>query len=176
MGRHSPYRGVENKNNMTKNQQLIRLKELYKHETDSADINVPTFVAWLKKRGYVMPQPPTPEQVLAKQVVLALKGETREDPLTGEMYKVNLAYTDEDAPTDGWGNGVFWTDIDEAPRFKMKKVVKERRNQVVADLVQLDLFTDRWNRSNPAEEPINVEYDLTFDVMLARSGREEALV
>lgn len=160
---------------MSKNQGILKLKDLYKRETGTADINIPLFVAWMQKRGYAMPEPPTPEQVLAKQVVLALKGETREDPETGETYKVNVSYADEDAVTDSMGNGVFWTDIDEAERPKMVKVVNQRRNQVVADVVQLDLFTDRWNKHNPEEEPIIVDFDLTFDVMLAKSGREEVL-
>ena len=108
---------------MSKNQGILKLKDLYKRETGTADINIPLFVAWMQKRGYAMPEPPTPEQVLAKQVVLALKGETREDPETGETYKVNVSYADEDAVTDSMGNGVFWTDIDEAERPKMVKVV-----------------------------------------------------
>ena len=77
---------------MTKNQELIKLKNLYKQETKEEDIAVPAFVAWLRRRGYQMPEPPTVDQVLAKQVVKALKEEVRHDDITGETYKVNVSF------------------------------------------------------------------------------------
>lgn len=153
---------------MTKNQELIKLKDLYKQESETTDIEIAAFVEWLRRKGYEMPEPPTPEQVLAKQVVRALKEETREDPETGETYKVNVCFA-----ADSAGNGVLWLDIDEATRKKMVNVVGQRRKQFVADAIQLDLFVDRWNKKNPFEEPIVVQYDVTFDVVLAKNARED---
>ena len=155
---------------MTKNQELVKYKNQYKKEHSVTDIDVALFIAWLQRKGYQMPSPPTPEQVLAKQIVKALKEETREDPETGETYKVNVSFATDDA-----GNGVLWVDIDEAPRHKMVKVAKQRNNQIVADAVQLELLLDHWNKHNPEEEPITFDRDLSFAIDLAKAVREEAL-
>lgn len=152
---------------MTQNQEIIKLKNLYKEENGLTDLDIPLFVEWMRRKGYKMPSPPTSEQVLAKQVVKALKEETREDPDTGETYNVNVSFH-----TDASGNGVLWVDIDEAPRYKMVKVAKERRDQIVADAVQLEFLLEHWNKRNPTEQPITVEHDITFDVMLAKTARE----
>lgn len=155
---------------MTKNQEIIKLKDLYKEETGLMDLDIPLFIEWMRRKGYEMPSPPTPEQVLAKQVVKALKEETREDPETGEAYKVNVSYA-----TDESGNGVLWVDIDEAPRYKMVKVVKQRKDQIVADWVQMELLLDHWHKRNPDEDPITVERDISFAVDLAKAAREVAM-
>lgn len=151
---------------MTKNQEIIKFKNRYKEETGLTDLDIPLFIEWMRRKGYEMPSPPTPEQVLAKQVVKALKEETREDPETGETYKVNVSFA-----TDDSGNGILWVDIDEAPRYKMVKVATQRRNQIVADAVQLEFLLEHWNKRNPDEKPIKVELDLAFDVELAKSAR-----
>ena len=156
--------------NMTKNQELIKLKNLYKQETKEEDISVPAFVAWLRRRGYQMPEPPTVDQVLGKQIVKALEEEVRHDEATGEIYKVNVSFA-----ADSEGNGVLWTDVDEAPRKKMVKVVGGRRKQIVNDAVQLELIVEHWNRKNPDDEPLAVEYDLGFDVLLSKSERDVAM-
>jgi hypothetical protein len=59
---------------------------------------------------------------------------------------------------------VFWVDIDLAPRKHMAKSARDRREQVVGDMVQLTLDLNHWNRVNPDEVPIIAETDITPDV------------
>ena len=153
---------------MTKNQEIQRLKDLYKKEHGLKEIDMPSFIKWVVAKGYPLPDPPTAEELLAKQFVRALKEETRKDPETGESYRVNYAFS-----TDSKGNGVFWVDIDEAPRKHILKVVIQRREQMVADAVQLDFIQEHWNKKNPEEEPINVPFDFTDDVLWRKNSRDE---
>ncbi len=54
----------------------------------------------------------------------------------------------------------------------MLKVATQRRNGYVADAVQLEFLLEHWNKRNPDETPITVDHDLTFDVELAKSARD----
>jgi hypothetical protein len=110
-------------------------------------------------RGWPPPAPISPAERLAKEFSQAAREETRQDGKTGQPYRVYHA-----VKLDGHGQGVFWVDIDEAPRKHMVKSVFARREQVVGDMVQLTLDLDHWNRVNPKEQPIILKKDLTPDV------------
>src|SRR5207249_7937710 len=94
-------------NIMTKNQEIQRLYKLYKEETSNLDVDLKKFAKWMQSKGWKMPKPADPLDLLAKQVAEALREETRKDETTGLPYKVNLNYS-----TDGTGHGVFWVDVD----------------------------------------------------------------
>ena len=119
-------------------------------------------------KGWPSPEPITPEERLAKEFAQAAREETREDSKTGQPYRVYHA-----VKQDGQGQGVFWVDIDEAPRKYMVKSAFARREQVVGDMVQLTLDLAHWNRINPNEVPIVAETDITPDVNERLSGPDE---
>ena len=58
----------------------------------------------------------------------------------------------------------FWGDIDHMPRPLVQKNVTQRRNQIVADCVQLRVDVDHFNDEHPDEESIQLELDFNYDV------------
>jgi hypothetical protein len=153
---------------MTKNQEIQRLYRLYKEETRNLDVDLKKFAKWMKVKGWKMPKPADPLDLLAKQVAEALREETRKDQTTGLPYKVNLNYS-----TDGTGHGVFWVDVDEAARNKVLKCLVQRREQNVGDAYQLTLIQDHWNNEHPNEEPIQLSLDYGPDVDWRKAGGDE---
>jgi hypothetical protein len=105
------------------------------------------------------PPPISAEERLAREFAQAAREETRQDGKTGQPYRVYHA-----VKPDVQGQGVFWVDIDEAPRKHMVKSAWARREQVIGDMTQLTLDLNHWNRVNPNEVPIIAEKDLTPDV------------
>lgn len=120
---------------------------------------------WAIKRGYQLPRPPDPADLLAKEFSQAARDETRIDQGTGKPYRANHAFS-----PDGSGQGMLWFDIDEAPRKIMIKSLVQRREQMVGDAYQLSLIQDHWNSVNPTDEPIDLPLDLTFDVEWRKNG------
>jgi hypothetical protein len=153
---------------MTKNQEIQRLYRTYKEETNTQDVDLKKFAEWMRKKGWKMPTPADPIDLLAKQVAEALRDETRKDETTGLPYKVNLNYS-----SDGTGHGVFWVDVDEAPRPKVLKCLVQRREQNVGDAYQLTLIQDHWNNVHPGEEPIQLSLDYGPDVAWRKAGGDE---
>lgn len=150
---------------MTKNQEIQRLYKLYKDETHSEAVDMHEFATWLEGRGYEMPVPANPLELLAKQCVAALREETRRDPSTGQPYKVNLSFS-----PDGSGQGTLWVDVDEAPRRVVVKCLTQRRDQMVGDAYQITLIQDHWNAMHPDEEPIQMQMDFFPDVEWKKNG------
>ena len=149
---------------MTKEQHLQRLIRLYRQETGVSEWDMHDVAKWSERKGYRLPKPPTPLEMLAKELSRAARAETKVDPYTGQKYRVNHAFT------DGSGQMTLWVDINEAPRKHMKKSAINRREQVVGDLVQLTLDLEYWNRKNPNEEPLEVPLDFTLDVEWRKNG------
>ncbi|MEY2486833.1 MAG: hypothetical protein QOH39_2481 [Verrucomicrobiota bacterium] len=153
---------------MTRNQQIQNLYRLYKEQTGTEDVDLKKFAKWMQKKGWKMPIPADPIDLLAKRLAEALREETRKDETTGLPYKVNLNYS-----TDGTGHGVFWIDVDEAARHKVVKALTQRRDQMVGDAYQLTLIQDHWNNTHPGEQPIQTELDFQPDVNWKKAGGDE---
>ncbi len=150
---------------MTKNQEIQRLYRLYKSETGKLVVDVHEFAKWLGKKGYKMPIPKDPIELLAQQISDALREETRKDKTTGLPYKANLAFTPDGSP-----QGTLWADVDEAPRRIVHKCLIQRRDQMVGDAYQLTLIQDHWNNAHPDEEPIQIPLDFGPDVDWKKNG------
>jgi hypothetical protein len=152
---------------MNKNQQIQALIRHYKEITGEKEIEMPKVVEFAVAHGWKLPQPKTPQEILAKEFSEAAREETRRDGKTGRVYRVNHAIT------GGKGQSTFWVDIDEAPRKHMHKSAVQRREQMVGDGLQLTLDLDHWNHKNPSEEPIVLPMDLTPDIEWRKNVSEE---
>ena len=149
---------------MSQRQDLLRLLRFYKDETGIREVDMKAFAAWAISRGYPAPAPISAVERLAKACSAAAREETREDPETGESYRVNHMYM---VTRDG-EQLRLWVDIDEAPREPMQASLTMRREQVVGDVTQLTFDAEHWNRKNPDEEPIEIEQDFGLDVEIRR--------
>lgn len=155
---------------MSKTKERLKMIRMYKEETGKTDIDHHDVAIWAVGRGWRLPTPKTAVELLAKELSAAARTQTRLDVESGLPYRANHAYTVIEAGKVK----TRWIDIDEkAPRHKMQKSLKIRRDQMVADGLQLTLDAQHWNRVNPKEEPIQPEMDFRFDIELELNAPRE---
>lgn len=152
---------------------MQRLIRLYREETGKVEIDMHDVAMFALRKGWRMPTPPSPVDLLARQFTEAARTEIRQDKKTGRPYRANHAVPVE---TTG-GQMVFvWFDIDdpEVTRPIMRKSLIKRREQMVDDGVQLTLDADHWNSLHPTEEPIMLPMDFELDVQIRKAASGEA--
>ncbi len=152
---------------MTKDQELQRLYRWYKDEAGKAEVDLDDVVRFAKKKGYKLPAPQSPEDLLKKMIARAIRQEVRQDTFTGKPYRVNHHYVQSSTQLH------LWIDIDEAPRTPMFKSFQARREQMVGDGLQLSLDVDHWNSIHPEEEPIQIVMDFTEDIEERKNAPDE---
>ena len=155
---------------MTKAKEIQTLSRRYKSETGVSEIEVHEFGRWLVRKGWPLPEPVSPEELLAKNITRALREEIRHDKVTGRPYRANHAYP---VGVNRQGTLWAWIDMDEAPREPMRKSLQTRREQMVGDALQLSFDTDHWNAIHPDEQPIQIELDFTDDVEWRKNAPDE---
>ena len=143
----------------TRQREVNHIIEEWKNETQRTEIDMPAVAAYAASKGWPIPPPISGLERLAKEFSQVAREVTRQDGKTGHEYRVYHAVR-----IGGSSQGVFWIDIDEAPRKHMVKTAYDRREQVIGDMVQLTLDLQHWNRVNPTEEPIVLQTDVTPDV------------
>lgn len=154
---------------MSKKREMQRIIRAYKDETGSREIEMKEVAGWAAKKGWPLPVPKDPLDILAQQFADAAREETRRDRNTGKNYRANHHFQE-------WRGGKqrdFWIDIDEADRGPMLKSAVTRREQMVGDGLQLTLDLMHWNSVNPDKEPIDLPMDLTFDIELRLNAPDD---
>ena len=154
---------------MSKKHEMQRLIRAYKDETGNREIDMKEVAKWMVSKGWPLPVPRNPLDLLAQQLSDAAREETRRDKVTGRPYRANHHVQD-------WRCGKqydFWIDIDEAERGPMLKSAVMRREQMIGDGLQLTLDLMHWNSANPDNEPIDLPMDLTFDIELRLHAPDE---
>lgn len=145
---------------MGKKKDMQRLIRAYKDETGELEIDMHKVAKYAAGKGWPLPKPTSPLDLLAKQFTDAARQEYGRDPTTGKPYRVYHAVP----VTSGQTTLFNWVDINEAPRKVMHKSLINRREQMIGDGVQLTLDARYWNGRNPNEEPIEVPMDFSLDV------------
>lgn len=149
---------------------MQRLIRLYKDETGEAEVDMHVIAKFAAGKGWKLPTPPNPLDMLAKEFAQAAREEIRHDAKTGRPYRANHAIVQ----TLGPGHQLsFWIDIDEAPRHRMLKSLVQRREQMVGDGFQLTLDADHWNSIHPVEEPIVMPMDFTEDIEWRKNAPDD---
>ena len=145
---------------MSKKQEMQRLIRAYKDETREREVDMHQVAIYAHKKGWPLPKPPSPLDLLARQFTQAAGDEIKYDSQTGKPYRVYHAI-----PVKNGQLSLFvYIDIDEAKRIPMLKSLVNRREQMVSDGAQLTFDMEHWNRINPTEEPIDLPMDLTPDI------------
>lgn len=154
----------------TKAQQRQALIRRYCEEHATASWDMHEVAEWaIKNYGVIPPKPKTPTALLAELFSAAAREESGKDTVTGRPYRVNLAVTT-------WVGGeqmTLWHTLDDAPRPVADKGLKQRREQVVGDVVSMADDADHWNRLHPNEEPIQLPLDYEMDLLLARAAPDD---
>ena len=153
---------------MSKKQEMQRFLRLYKDETGERELDMHKVAAFAKRKGWVMPQPPSDVDLLAKQFQKAAHDETKYDAKTGRPYRVYHAI-----PANGQLNLFVYVDIDEATRPQMQKSCVNRREQMISDGVQLCFDMEHWNLINPTQEPLALPMDLTPDIEWRKAAEDD---
>jgi hypothetical protein len=153
---------------MSKRNEMQRLIRLYKDETGETQVDMKKVAQFAVNKGWPIPIPKDPIDILAKQFSTAAREEIKHDKSTGRPYRVNHALPYKQ------GHDVFylWVDIDEAPRSQMHKSLTLRREQMVGDGLQLSYDADHWNSSHQNEDKIQLEMDLSFDIELRKNAAD----
>jgi hypothetical protein len=154
-----------------KSTEMQRLIQLYREETGEQSVNMHDVAEFAMGKGWPMPKPKSPTDLLAEQFSKAAREEYRRDEVTGRPYRANLAVVENQGKLGE--QYTLWTDIDAAPKAVVKKSVQQRREQMVGDAVHLADDVDHWNRVNPNESPITLELDFGPDVEWRRNAPDE---
>lgn len=155
---------------MSKKKDMQRIIRAYKDDTGEREVDMHKVAKYAAGKGWPLPVPPNPLDMLAKQFTDAAREEIEHDEVTGQPYRVNHALPVKLA--DGTQLHL-WIDINEAERGPMLKSLVNRREQMVGDGVQLTFDQDHWNRIHEGEEPIDLPMDLTFDIELRKNAPNE---
>jgi len=145
---------------MSKKKDMQRLIRAYKDETGEIEIDMHKVAQFAVGKGWPLPIPKSPMDLLAKQFTDAASEEIETDPKTGRPFRVYHA-----VPVQSGQLKLFhYIDIREATRKPMLKSLVNRREQMVGDGLQLTFDALFWNSLHPDEEPIVLPMDLTLDI------------
>jgi hypothetical protein len=156
----------------TKNREMQRLIRYYKDQTGKTEVDMKEVAAFAVEKGWKLPKPPDPLDLLTREFTQAAREEIRYDKKTGQPYRANHAFAVKHGDTQLH----LWIDIDEAPRIPMYKSLVMRREQMVGDGLQLTLDADHWNSIHPDEKPITMPLDFTDDITWRKNAPEERVV
>ena len=157
---------------MSQAQELQKLIRLYREETGHVELDLHEVARFALGKGWPMPKPKSPIDMLAAQIKDAARQEVRKDKGTGRAYRAYHAVPARDAK----GQGTFyWIDIDDPSTTfaNMRKSMVRRREQMVDDGVMLSLDQDHWNGIRPEKEQINLPLDFTQDVEWRKNGLDD---
>lgn len=154
---------------MSKKREMQRLIRAYKDESGEREIDMKKVAKWAAGKGWPLPVPTNPLDMLAKQFADAAREEIRRDEQTGRPYRANHSFV----TVQGGEQLHLWIDIDEAERGPFMKSLMTRREQMVGDGLQLTLDKMHWNSINPTKEPIEIPLDFTFDVELRLNAPDD---
>jgi hypothetical protein len=154
---------------MSKRKDMQRLIRAYKEETKVTEIDMRKVALWAAGRGWPLPTPPDPIDLLTRQFTDAAREVIEYDKATGKPYRVYHALK----TSHGGTQLHFFIDIEEATRMQMHVSLMSRREQMVSDGIMLTYDQDHWNTSHPTEEPIQLPLDLTFDIELRKNAPDE---
>jgi hypothetical protein len=151
----------------TKTQELQRWIRQYRQETGIKEVDNRELAVWLKAKGWPMPKPQDPVDLLARQLSEASRLEIRVDEVTGRDYR---AYHCFEVTQPNGKQLHLWVDIDEAKRPQMWKALINKRDQMAGEAVRMADDQDHWNRKNPDQEPIAIPLDFGPDVEWSRNA------
>lgn len=136
--------------------------ELYQDEVGGDGMLDPHAVAeWAYKKGLHKPNLRTVIDAIATDISQVFREEYRTNE-NGQRYRAKHAVRSK----RGNKTMSLWADIDDerAPREHFVLSFGQRRQQIVGDCFQLKTDVDVYNAKDPAQQPIQIPLDFTYDV------------
>lgn len=155
---------------MSKAQEMQKLIRLYREETGKVEIDMTDVATFALRKGWPMPKPKSPIEMLASQFRDAARQEVRKDRGSGRPYRAYHA-----VPSTSAQSSFFWIDIDDpsTSHASMRKSAVMRREQMVDDGVQLSLDLDHWNSIRSTDERIELPMDISPDIEWRKNGMDD---
>lgn len=150
----------------TKAQEMQRLIRQYKFENKTDEVDMREIAQFAAARGWPLPVPQDPLDLLAKKFSEAAREEIRYDKETKRPYRGQLAITQ----WSGEKQKTTWIDTDQAPRHRMQLAVNRYREQMIGEAVMGTNTVDHWNKVNPEQMALIFDSDLTEDVQWRLRG------
>jgi hypothetical protein len=145
---------------VSKKKDMQRAIRAWKEETGETSIDMHKVAQWWQSKGWPMPEPKSPLEMLSKQLAQAASEQVETDPKTGNPFRRYHAVPQR----SGQSTFYFYVDIKEAPRSIMHKSLTLRREGMIGDGMMLTYDSMFWNSLHPEEEPIQMEMDLSLDI------------
>ena len=139
-----------------------KLIQLYQDETGILEFKMEDVAAWAEKKGVEMPVPPTPREMLTKQLAKTASTTRRLDSSMDIKYRATLAMKRR---IDGQLEFI-WFDADgpAATMANMKRVGFQRRERMLSIGVRATADYKHWSRTHPGQDELQLELDLTEEV------------
>ena len=139
---------------MSKRKEMQRFIRAYKDETGERELDMHKVAKWAAGKGWPLPKPADPLDLLAKQFTEAAREEVNYDKGTGKPYRVYHALK----TTHGATQLHLFIDIEEATRDQMLVSLVSRREQMVSDGVMLSYDEDHWNGRTRGKNQSNSQW------------------
>lgn len=152
----------------TKAQEMQRIIRQYQYERKTTEVDMREVAKFAASKGWPLPVPEDPIDILAKKFSEAAREEIRYDKKTKRPYRANLAIT----MRSGDQQKTLWIDTDNAPRNRMVMALNRYREQMVGEAVMGTNTAEHWNSNNPDQLPLAFDTDLTEDVKWRLNGEE----
>ena len=145
---------------MTREQQMIRIKDEYRAEHDNASASLRTMLAWAMETGRYQLDMAKAMSRAVDEFAHALAGETTPDS-QGNLVRVNLAFLE---PEQGW----LWDTRDTISHAHMELNVQHTWRMSYSDVKAAVLSVNDYNERNP-DRP-SLQFSLDFAGALADDG------
>lgn len=157
---------------MSKIAERQRLIRAFRDETGETEVDMRKVAEFAVSKGWPLPAPADPIDILARLFVDAARVEIRSDPKTGHPYRANHAVPKRAAT----GQLTFsWIDMDnpKTDATSMRASMVMRREQMVDDGLQLTFDQEHWKNIRPEEDWIELPMDLTLDIEIRRAAIDD---
>lgn len=153
---------------MASSKQLQKLIRLYRMKTGETELDMKKVGQFAVDQGVDLPTPPSPEELLERQLARAAREELGKSEATGRPFREYQALPIK----SGSQLSFVYVSIQDATRPQMDRSLNRRREGIVDEVVMLTNDADHWNEINPKAEPLQPELDFGFDVTLRRAAEE----
>lgn len=144
-------------------EQLQAVWHAFEKEHGKAPATARQAVLWGVERGMIQLPPADPLGRMAMDMSRALRSEFAVDR-HGRRYRKNIALRVMRAGVQH----TIWSRLEDAPPEFVRESFAQRRSQIIGDCVQLDNDASVWNSLNPAEKPIQLDFDFRDEVKARR--------